>query len=395
MSGRNMEGVWDNFRTLSIYNQAQTNEIQERSVEMPIRNKSNSYRSLRILEEHFFSDILIRGSLEQLFEFSKHHSILGYVWDILQPELAKLSPESMAQNRRLMLRWYATVTKIEEKNKQLNELCDKVEKKFQSAGFETMILKGQSLAPLYDEPLHRSPGDIDIWLIKEDKLSRNRNTIVKYVRRIKPKSKIYYHHMEFPSIKGIEVEAHFTPSWMANPYHNRKLQKFFIQEGRGARIQEFNEVFIPLHIFRHLFQEGITLKQVLDYYYVLKNRTTGCEEVSTAPDMLKRIGLKKFIEALCWVEQEVFGLQKQYMPFEPNEEEGHFLLQEIIGKNYHSADSNSDLTISDFASDNHLHNFASRIKRVCTLVKHYPDEALWELPWRIWQFLWRHYKGYA
>ena len=350
----------------------------------------------------FFVDILSRGGLEQLFEFSKRHSILGYVWDILQPELAKLSSDSMAQNRQLMLRWYALAAKIEDKNKLLNAICNKVEEKFQSEGFETVILKGQSLAPLYDEPLHRSPGDIDIWLIKDDKLSRNRDAIVNYVRRIKPKSKICYHHMEFISIKGVSVETHFTPSWMANPFHNRKLQQFFIQEFKGSRVQEFkgsrvqefNEVFIPLHIFRHLFQEGITLKQVLDYYYVLKRRNKAVPG-HISEELIQELGIKKFVQALCWVEQEIFGLEEQYMPFEPDEEEGRFILREIIRKDQYSENNNPGLTMADFSSENRLHNFCSRIKRVGALIKHYPEEALWELPWRIWHFVWRYCKGYA
>ena len=348
---------------------------------------------------HFFQNILDTQGLKSLFEFSKKQSILGYVWDELQAELSSCPEKQDALNSRedraLLARWYTVVSKIEEVNKQQNILCGRIEQKFMSDGFQTQILKGQSLAPLHRNPLHRSPGDIDIWLRKKDgnnrNLAENRDCVVKYIRKIMPNSKIYYHHMELPSIGKTSVEAHFTPSWMANPFRNRELQQFFIQEFKSSKVQEFNEVFIPLHIFRHLFQEGISLKQVLDYYYVLRHRAASGEDAASAVDMLRRLGLIKFIRALLWIEQEVFGLEKALVFLESDEKEGRFLLKEILSRGRGDA----SVTISDFTSDSHLHNFGSRIKRAVVLLGHCPDEALWEVPWRVWHWIWRRCKGYV
>ena len=81
------------------------------------------------------------------------------------------------------------------------------------------------------------------------------------------------------------MELHFTPSWMNGFADNKRLQKFFmeqvpvqfsneielpdISENINSPTIEFNRFYILLHIYRHLFGEGIGLRQLMDYYHVL------------------------------------------------------------------------------------------------------------------------------
>ena len=51
----------------------------------------------------------------------------------------------------------------------------------------------------------RTPGDIDIWVEGGDK------QVISFVRSISPHEKACYHHIEFPSYKGVEVEVHCSP----------------------------------------------------------------------------------------------------------------------------------------------------------------------------------------
>ena len=82
----------------------------------------------------------------------------------------------------------------------------------------------------------------------------------------------------------MEVEVHYRPSFLQCFWHNRKLQKYYEREkeeqfshrvmlGEQGKIAiptvEFNLIFQLTHIFSHLMNEGIGLRQLLDYYYVL------------------------------------------------------------------------------------------------------------------------------
>ena len=131
---------------------------------------------------------------------------------------------------------------------------------------------------MYPNPYSRTPGDIDIWVEGEDK------RVISFVRSISPHEKACYHHIEFPSYKGVEVEVHYRPSFLLCFWHNRKLQKYYervkeelfshrVMLGEQGEIAiptvEFNLIFQLTHIFSHLMNEGIGLRQLLDYYFVI------------------------------------------------------------------------------------------------------------------------------
>ncbi|MQN14742.1 nucleotidyltransferase family protein, partial [Prevotella copri] len=104
-----------------------------------------------------------------------------------------------------------------------------------------------------------------------------------YKNIIKPLGRAYYPELR-SSYKGVEVEVHYRPSFLQCFWHNRKLQKYYgmVKEeqfshramlGEQGEIAiptaEFNLIFQLTHIFSHLMNEGIGLRQLVDYYYVL------------------------------------------------------------------------------------------------------------------------------
>ncbi len=121
-------------------------------------------------------------------------------------------------------------------------------------------------------------------------------------------SSIDYVHSNFGFFNDVEVEVHFRPSWMYNPFFNRKLQAYFRKYeteqfkrfdkelGISYPTIRFNLVYSMVHINRHIFEEGIGLRQLLDYYYILKNSTL--EERKEAYSVLSEIGLCKFTAAM-------------------------------------------------------------------------------------------------
>ena len=180
--------------------------------------------------------------------------------------------------KELLLQWMAESQMLEKANVRLNDAAIRVSEWFRKKGFRTCILKGQGNATMYPNPYSRTPGDIDIWVEGGD------NRVISFVRSISPHEKACYHHIEFPSYKGVEVEVHYRPSFLLCFWHNRKLQKYYervkevqfshrVMLGEQGEIAiptaEFNLIFQLTHIFSHLMNEGIGLRQLVDYYYVL------------------------------------------------------------------------------------------------------------------------------
>ena len=221
----------------------------------------------------------IPGSLKEvdwkeLYAIAMKQCLVGVLFDGIK----KLPAEHVGMKKELLLQWMAESQMLEKANVRLNDAAILVSEWFRKKGFRTCILKGQGNALMYPNPYSRTPGDIDIWVEGGDK------RVISFVRSISPHEKACYHHIEFPSYKGVEVEVHYRPSFLLCFWHNRKLQKYYervkeeqfshrVMLGEQGEIAiptvEFNLIFQLTHIFSHLMNEGIGLRQLVDYYYVL------------------------------------------------------------------------------------------------------------------------------
>ncbi len=211
---------------------------------------------------------------KELYAIAQKQCLVGVLFDGIK----KLPAEHVGMKKELLLQWMAESQMLEKANVRLNDAAIQVSEWFRKKGFRTCILKGQGNALMYPNPYSRTPGDIDIWVEGEDK------RVIPFVRSISPHEKACYHHIEFPSYKGVEVEVHYRPSFQLCFWHNRKLQKYYervkeeqfshrVMLGEQGEVAiptvEFNLIFQLTHIFSHLMNEGIGLRQLLDYYYVL------------------------------------------------------------------------------------------------------------------------------
>ena len=219
-------------------------------------------------------DSLKEADWKEIYAIAKKQCLVGILFDGIK----KLPAEHVGVKKELLLQWMAENQMLEKANVRLNDAAIQVSEWFRKKGFRTCILKGQGNALMYPNPCSRTPGDIDIWVEGGDK------RVISFVRSISPHEKACYHHIEFPSYKGIEVEVHYRPSFLLCFWHNRKLQKYYervkeeqfshrVMLGEQGEIAiptaEFNIIFQLTHIFTHLMNEGIGLRQLLDYYYVL------------------------------------------------------------------------------------------------------------------------------
>ncbi|MCW4084230.1 nucleotidyltransferase domain-containing protein [Segatella copri] len=219
-------------------------------------------------------DSLKEADWKELYAIAKKQCLVGVLFDGIK----KLPAEHVGMEKELLLQWMAESQMLEKANVRLNDAAIQVSEWFRKKGFRTCILKGQGNALMYPNPYSRTPGDIDIWVEGVDK------RVISFVRSISPHEKACYHHIEFPLYKGVEVEVHYRPSFLLCFWHNRKLQKYYervkeeqfshrVMLGEQGEIAiptvEFNLIFQLTHIFSHLMNEGIGLRQLVDYYYVL------------------------------------------------------------------------------------------------------------------------------
>ena len=415
----------------------------------------------------------------RLFDFCKKQALIGVGFTAVE----KLHAVGVVCPAELRMKWMALALQIEKKNALLNEQCKKLTEQYGHDGLSTCILKGQGNCLNYPEELkkRRMPGDIDVWCIPpKDGLDiaiatgnndveyvnyKGVNAVIEYGRmqhRLagnNEKPVIRYHHIEAPKMEGTEVEVHFRVGFQNSPLRNWRMQRWFdahadvcmknkTHMGFAVPTSSVNVVYQMCHLFSHYFDEGLGLRQLMDYYFALRvwhNDVMECKDLQSqgmwseglgTPVMsateimavLRSFGMAKFAGAVMWILNEAFEneecrMKKQrsategkaneecsdadevgeqqlpaigqqlkknncvpWMICEPNEVEGRKLLAEIMqGGNFGQYDTRDVL----LKKGGMMKHGLWKLKRVMRLVSSYPEEALWEPEFRVYHLFWR------
>ena len=301
--------------------------------------------------------------------------------------------ENVQESKKIKLQWIASVLLLEQRNELTNLRVQQLSDFFSQGKFRTCVLKGQGIALLYPNPKHRHCGDIDLWV------EGKRDDIVNYIRS--KGIKVYDVHLVHATaefFKDVAVEIHFCPSWMYNPFFNRRLQLFFASQASAqfAHYDEkvgfayptifFNLVHSMVHINRHVFEEGMGLRQLMDYYFILKHSSR--DERTEAYNVLCSVGLRKFVGAVMYVMQQVFLLDEDVMLCVPNSILGSRLLDSIM------AGGNFGKALGLKHGRNRLEKGLLQLKHNLQLMLPYANEAMWIPFFQVWHYGWRKRHGY-
>lgn len=290
----------------------------------------------------------------------------------------------------VLYEWIGLSEQIKQRNIQLNQKCIELMGLFEKNGLLSCILKGQGNALMYPEPLYRTSGDIDIWVCGK------REEIFEFCKSRAGIHDVNIHHMQFPIYEDVEVEVHFTPSYSRVPWLSKRNRTFFEQfqreeiNGRGLFMEdakmyvptmEMNLVFQMSHMARHFFYGGIGLRQVIDYYYLLKYTK---EKVSRKEivKLFMDLGLYKFACAVMWVLKETLGMEESYLLVSADKKRGELLLDEIMKTgNFGQYDKRQ--------TSNVLRKSAtlSAITRNLRLLRLFQEEAFWTPFAEVWYYL--------
>ena len=326
---------------------------------------------------------------QTLLKEAKRQTILGVLLDGIERLPADQKPPEL-----LMLEWFGLVRRVEYVNEVRLQRTKELATMFSSAGFENCVLKGMAMARYYPHPERRQCGDIDLWTFG------SRKEVMAWIRSQWMVGHQTWHNVGTKIFDDVQVEVHFHPGWLWNPWHNRMLQKFFDRYKDGLRLEngqkseqisgvnvmpvEFDTVYSLVHTYRHFIAEGGGLRHVVDYYYILKEANVkGLEARGERREMrgvfgdIKKVGMAKFCAAMMWVMKEVMGVSNEMLLCEPNEKEGQFLLNELMAAgNFGIKRVGPELKANSW-------------RRYAVMIRHYPVEVVWMIPWKIWHRCWR------
>ncbi len=271
-----------------------------------------------------------------LMQFAEKQSIVGVVFHgINRLEVGDPRPE-----KRKIIEWLSYYNTIKAENETLNRDSARLTYMlYKKGGMKSCVLKGQGNALMYPDPYMRMSGDVDLWTDQDD------IKMLAFVKKMIPEAGIEYHHVDFPVLEQTPAEIHMMPSFMGNLFYERRLRRYFrnvrdeqfknivsLPDGAGricVPTDSFNRVFQMSHMMHHFFFEGLGLRQMIDYYYLLKK---GCPEEQRREDWktIKHLSMRKFTQGMMWIMKDTFGLEDGLLLAKPNEKIGRLLLNEAL-----------------------------------------------------------------
>lgn len=306
--------------------------------------------------------------------------------------------------KRLMMQWLALAEGIRQRNVLMNNRCVELLRMMNNEGLRCAFLKGQGVAALYNSidsewpqlGLYRQSGDIDVWV------DGGMDSVLNWCRKNYGDVDFDYINAHVPVFKDVDVEVHWRVGSMTNLFRNKRLQRWLERQDTKEMIlggkaslpcgddiivptTEFNAFYLLLHCFNHEFSSGLGLRQLMDYYCLLVSLHKTHGEQGVLNRLFSEFGMERFVGAVMWIMQEVFGLEREYLISDPVEKEGRYILAEVMeGGNF----GHHDNRIRKVGRGKWMSVFAT-LQHTLHMLRRYPSEVLWVLVWMVYHFVWK------
>lgn len=180
--------------------------------------------------------------------------------------------------RSFITRWAYGVVELgyEAGNKRQLSVVDNVQRRWAKDGIKMMLMKGIAMGTYYPIPNHRCPGDIDCYLFDDyargnelakawaDRVNEDwyKHSQIIYSNQLIENHQFFVHTREGRSSKHLNLE-------LCNLLRNTS---FGTLQGTDVLLPPpmFNAVFLTYHACGHFLEEGLRLKQLLDWAMFLR-----------------------------------------------------------------------------------------------------------------------------
>lgn len=361
------------------------------------------------------SHTLSEKEWNEILGLAKKQALVGIMFEGIER-----LPQEQWPPRNVVLQWTMMVESIKHRNRQTTDVCLRLTEALDKDAFETCMLKGQANHVYYDglNSGHslgqlRICGDVDVWIWPKAKTLHPVKSIIDYCQRKRILLSLCHLHAEVKPVNGVPVEIHFRPSFLNHPLRDRYFQQLF-QSAQFEKVNiagcgeltklrvDYDLLFQMNHVYRHLLDEGVGMRQVLDFYMLLKAYRkeslvrNDLMDGSALQRHVKACGMGRFASALMYVLQKIFDMESSELLCAPSEHHGSFLLEEMmLAGNFGHYDARMrTLEVKKGKLPYQLQKASRRFKRNLRFLTSYPGEVICEPIARVEHFLWRKYRLY-
>lgn len=217
---------------------------------------------------------------------------------------------------------HAIAEQIKQQNQVLNKEMAEFSSRCDESHIDYLVVKGQTMGCLYQNPLLRTPGDIDFLVNEGYDSIRDR---VEKALEISLPEKMLEKQVAFDR-NGAHYELHTSlRTWLYKKHQRRwdeliagEWQKGYYVEIDGQRIRTLspttNVAYVFIHLFFHFIREGVSLRQFCDWAMVLHHYK---DEIDRAEleQILQSLGMLKAFKTFGTILTDELGLPKEDFPF--------------------------------------------------------------------------------
>ena len=209
--------------------------------------------------------------------------VSAIVLDGLQVITEKLGADCFSRSispdfwKLFILQWIGEIHQYYEVgNKKQLVVVDDIQHRWAESGISMMLMKGQALGSYYPNPSHRAPGDIDCYLFEHyakgndvarswaDKVDEDwyKHSMINYKEQTIENHQFFVHTREGRISKRLNQQ-------LCDTLKDVDFEKL---PGTGVLLPPpmFNALFLSYHALGHFLEEGLRLKQLLDWAMFLK-----------------------------------------------------------------------------------------------------------------------------
>lgn len=253
-----------------------------------------------------------------VFVQARRQTVAGIVYRGLE-----YLPDRFFPPEDTMIRWTAEVDKIERDSRKMDQTIHDIFTFFGRYGLHPVLLKGQGVAGMYERPLLRMPGDIDLYFPGKEENSFAEALIRKkgMCPERRPDGSTEY------LWGNTEVEHHLSLLDLHSPFMRKYLKGLERAKGYdtlpwGAAdgpdvllpSPVLNLLLLNAHILKHAMGKGIGLRQLCDMaraYHIMRGKVDGDE----IRDIYRRAGLLSWSRLLHSFLVGELGMKESDLPY--------------------------------------------------------------------------------
>ncbi len=287
-------------------------------------------------EEYLFLELLSSAIQDRKANVELFQSLSSKQWNKIETIAQEQSvlglianqildlPKECLPNRTMCLSLALRIKMIEQANKKQNKELSLLREDYKKEDFPFVLIKGQSLAYYYPQPLLRSCGDIDVYLYRVGDYDKANRWAKQQGYRLQGSAS--YEQLYWRN--GTAVENHLHLMHYGRKKYDKALSdmmQMLIQDKAFAKLEldgevyetlptEENAVYIFIHILHHFSYLGIGFRQICDWIIFLEHHKENLD-IKRFQSLADSLDLQRPMELFALMTVDYLQIDAEIFPF--------------------------------------------------------------------------------